>query len=102
MGGYEYTLLKQDGTTENLGVYPKKMTLDQLYKTLKCDTVQIIPPAYYEGHGRCTMWADEEARFKEGVKRNPHFKVLHSFEAFGAGITGEFDVVGDVLKEKKL
>lgn len=96
MGGYEYTLIKQDGTTENLGVYPKKMTLDQLYKTLNCDTVQIIPPDYYQGHEHCTMWADEEGRFKGSNHRNPHFKVLES-------ITGEvFDVVGNVLKEKKL
>lgn len=102
MGGYEYTLLKQDGTTENLGVYPEKMSLQQLYETLTCDTIQIIPESYYEGHGKCTMFADEEGRFSEKNHRNPHFKVLHSFEAFGVGITGEFDVVGDVLKEKKL
>ena len=96
MGGYEYTLLKQDGSVENLGVYPKKATLDQLYKMLGCFTVQIIPETYYEGHGHCTMWADEEGRFNQKNHRNPHFKVL----PYPSGY--EFDVVGDILKEKKL
>lgn len=96
MGGYEYTLLKQDGTTENLGVYPQKATHDQLYKMLGCFTVQIIPETYYEGHGRCTMWADEDGRFIDTNRRNPHFKVLQDPSGY------EFDVVGNVLKEKKL
>ena len=102
MGGYEYTLLKQDGTTENLGVTPRKMNLSEIYQMLKCTTVEIIPESYYEGHGKCTMYGDEEARFNKNNHRNPHFKVLASFSAYGASITGEFDVVGNILKEKKL
>lgn len=87
---YKYTLLKQDGSKEELGTQKKK-SLEELYETLGCQTVELIPSDYYEGHGKCRMWADEEARFNKNNVRNPHFKVL----------APGFDIVGDVLKEQK-
>ena len=96
--GYKYTMLKQNGKEVDLGVYPHKMTLKQLYAALDCETVQAIPTDYYSdlGYGRCTMFADEEGRYKISNYRNPHFNVLSA----PGGV--EYDVVGDVLKEQKI
>ncbi len=90
---YEYTLLKQDGTSEYLGV-SKQKTLKELYKILECSTIEVIPVDYYKSrkHGRrCTMWGDEEGRYKEGNTTNPHFDVL----------SPGWDVVGNILKEQR-
>ena len=93
---YKQILLKQDGTTQDLGTSPKKRTLEELYKILGCNIVEIIPSSYYEGHGRCTMWGDEEGRFNKKNHRNPHFKVLIDDQK------REWDVVGNILKEEKV
>ena len=96
---YKYTILKQDGTIEDLGVSPKKEFKGKggLYELLNCDTIELIPSAYYKGkgHGRCTMFGDEEGRFKSTNVRNLHFLVLRD-EIFG----GDYDVVGDIIKEE--
>lgn len=89
MKQYKYTLLKQDGSIKELGVGTKKKL-----RELNCRALEHIPETYYEGHGRCTMWGDEEGRVNEENKRNPHFKVL-----IDAIDDTEFDVVGDILKE---
>ncbi len=92
---YRYTLLKQNGKTKDLGVSERK-TFKEMYKILKCTIIQIIPISYYSGHGNCSMYGDEEGRFSSKNKRNPHFKVLF------CQITGaDFDVIGDILKEKR-
>ena len=92
---YQYILLKQDGTKEDLGT-SKEKPLAEIYKLLLCRTVEIIPPEYYEGFGKCTMWGDEEARFSSRNIRNPHFKVLKDFEG------QEWDIVGDILYQLKV
>lgn len=96
MKQYKYTLLKQDGTTQDLGI-SKKKEFRELYTILNCTTIELIPAAYYKdkGHGRCTMFGDEEGRFNSQNHRNPHFNVLHD-AIFG----DDWDVVGDIIKEE--
>jgi hypothetical protein len=91
MKQYQYTLLKQDGTKEELGVSPKK-TFKDFYNILHCSIIEIIPPAYYKGkgYGRCSMYGDEEGRFNSDNERNSHFNVLAS----------DYDVVGDIIMER--
>lgn len=95
---YKYTILKQDGTTDVLPVCPKKefKGKDGLYELLGCTTIELIPDAYYEGlgHGRCTMYGDEEGRFNTKNTRNLHFKVLKDVDG------AEWDVVGNIVKEE--
>lgn len=43
-----YTLLKQDGTTEELLQTDKEVDLKQLYKWLNCSLVDLIPSDYYQ------------------------------------------------------
>ena len=95
MKQYKYTLLKQDGSTEDLGV-SKKKSLQELYEAIGCNMIEIIPSAYWvgKGFGRCTMYGDEEGRFVETNHRNPHFKVLVDDNG------GVWDVVGNILKEE--
>ncbi len=96
MKQYKYTLLKQDGTTQDLGVSRKK-EFKELYTILDCSTIAIIPSDYYNGlnYGRCTMYGDDEGRFNSNNHRNPHFKVL------GDAVYGDvWDVVGNIVKEE--
>ncbi len=88
---YKYTLLKQDGTTQDLGV-SKEKDFSELYKILNCTTIEHIPQQYYakRGYGRCQMWGDEEGRFFEKNHTNPHFDVL----------APGYDVVGDIVKQE--
>lgn len=90
---YQYTLLKQDGTIDDLGQSPEK-SLEELYEILECDLVEIIPSPYYagKGHGKCIMWGDEEGRFNSNNVRNPHFNVL----------AGGYDVVGNIVKQQSV
>jgi hypothetical protein len=94
---YQYTILKTDGTKEILPPCKKK-NFNELYKIIDCDTIEIIPPAYYAGldFGRCTILSDEEARFKN-KQRNPHFNVLKGDSNLGE--PAEWDVLGNVVKE---
>jgi hypothetical protein len=95
---YRYTLLKQDGSVEGLGV-SKKKTFQEFYQILHCSIIEHIPHAYYPDNlGHVEMWGDEEARLKEGNTRNPHFKVLIGNPALGE--PKEWDVVGDIIKEE--
>jgi hypothetical protein len=97
---YEYTILRQDGTTLVLPPCEKK-SFEDLYKILKCDTIEIIPTPYYpEGFGDVLVYGDEEARFKETNKRNPHLRVLKGNVSLGE--PAEWDVFGDCIKEKEL
>ena len=101
MKQYQYTLLKQDGTTEDLGT-GKQRKFDELYKILDCDLIEIIPSAYWtgKGYGKCNMYGDEEGRFKGRNHRNPHFTVLYGNPDLGE--PAEWDVVGDIIMEKKV
>ena|GEM_PF-6600637 len=99
MKQYKYTLLKQDGTTEDLGT-GKKMSFKDFYRILNCEMIEIIPDAYYDGwvDGKLECYGDEEGRFKETNHRNPHFKVLKGNPALGE--EPEWDIVGDIIKEE--
>ncbi len=92
---YQYTILKQDGTSKVLPVSPKKDS-KELYKLLNCTTIEIIPSSYYSGlnWGRCIVFGDEEGRYNRLNERNPHFNVIQ--DIFGA----PWDVVGDCIREE--
>lgn len=91
---YQYTLLNQSG---NKTVFEprKKMTLQELYKALDCDVVQVVPKVFFGDslNKRSTIFVDEEGRFNKENKRNPHFKVL-------TDPWGETDIVGNALVEE--
>lgn len=79
-----YTLLKQDGTTEELAQVDKEVELSQLYKWLNCTTVELIPEPYYQDDWKGgIVWGDEEGRFNSENKRNPHTKVLQGWDCVG-------------------
>lgn len=88
-----YTLLKMDGTEEELAQVPKEVELSQLYKWLNCTTIELIPNAYYKEDwaNEAIVWGDEEGRFNSENKRNPHMKVLN--DNTGA----EWDCVGNLI-----
>lgn len=97
---YQYTIFKQDGSVETLEPCPKKQFFGEggLYGLLNCSTIELIPSAYYKGKklGRVNMYGDEEARFNAKNHRNPHFNVLKDH------LGEEWDVVGDIVMEKKV
>ena len=95
MKQYKYTLLKQDGTIEDLGT-GKQKDFKEFYSLLHCSTIEIIPHDYYAG--RATMYGDEEARFNSENKRNPHFRVLQGNQLLEE--VAEWDVVGNIIKEE--
>lgn len=88
---YRYTLLKCDGTEEHLGTRDHEMFLHYMQKTVG-GNLEIIPPPYYshQNWGQCTVYGDEEARFK-GKPDNLHFNMFPN---------GQFmpPVVGDCLR----
>lgn len=88
---YQYTILKMDGSTEALPP-SKKKDFNELYKILNCTTIEIIHSDYWKGmgHGRCTMYGDEEGRFNNNNHPNPHFKEL----------APGYNVVGNIVKEE--
>jgi hypothetical protein len=96
---YKYTLLKQDGTTEDLGTGAKK-DFKELYKILNCSLIQIIPDEYYDGwiDGEVECYGDEEGRYNSENIRNPHFKVLKGNPAMGE--VAEWDIVGNIVREE--
>jgi hypothetical protein len=97
---YQYTLLKQDGTKTDLGVR-LKMSLQDYYNVLGCDTIELVPKAYFKDgtNKRATAIVDEHyGLFIDPVDRvkyrNPFFKVLTDVN------DNEWDVLGDVLLEQ--
>lgn len=99
---YKYTLLKTDGTKEDLGTLAKNLEfkgIGGLYEKLNCRTIELIPKDYwpeeYKKRG-VEMFGDEEGRFVDEPQRNKHFKVLKDFE------NNDWDVVGNVVVEEKV
>jgi hypothetical protein len=101
---YQFTLLKQDGTQEDLGTRHGDMPLAEMYKVLGCSTIELIPNDYYERKD-VLLWGDEEGRFAQEVidgevqpknHRNPQFKVLRD------DVGNAWDVVGDILLQEEL
>lgn len=92
---YKYTLLKQDGTREDLGTRGTEMALGTMTHVLGCKYIELIPRDYYKGWGdmsKCIAYGDEEGRFNSENKVNPHFKDL------GNG----FNVVGNILMQQEV
>lgn len=100
-GLYRYTVLKQDGTKEALAD-SKRKRFREMYRLLHCSMIEVIPEAYYPpAYEQATsIYGDEEARFNEENKRNPHMLVLTGDPKLGEPL--EWDVVGDVLIEELL
>lgn len=88
---YKYTKYNQDGTVEDLGI-SKQKSFKELYKIIGCDTIEIIPPEYYENRrwSNCTVYGDEEGRFNTDNHVNPHFSEL----------APGWNVVGNTVKEE--
>lgn len=98
MKQYKYTIYKQDGTIEDLGIGEKKNFQD-FYTILNCQMIEHIPHDYYpDKSGHAEFWGDEEARFDSMNIRNPHFKVLKGNPDLGEA--EEWDIVGDIIKEE--
>ena len=98
---YQYTILHFDGSKEVLEPR-KKMSLDELYKTLDCRTVETIPTDYFADgmNKRATIYGDEEGRRFDGtdrLRRNQHMKVLKG-DLMNPEM--EWDCVGDLLMEE--
>ncbi len=93
MKQYKYTLLKQDGTTKDLGI-SKQKSFKEFYNILDCHTIELIPNAYVIGNKRANYYGDEEGRFNSNNHTNPHFKIIT--DIFGQ----DCDVVGDIIKEE--
>jgi len=82
-----YTLLNQDGTTQEIH-RGKKFEYDQLRDTIG-GMIEIIPRDYYPEGMKGTVFGHEEARFDSSNHRNPHMLVLQ-----------EWDTVGNLLLEQ--
>lgn len=96
MKTYKYTLLKMDGTVEELG-RQEEMDYEAMRELLSCQMIELIPRDYYqETWGKdCLVFGDEEGRFNKDNKRNPHMKVLKGNPELGE--VEEWDCVGDLL-----
>jgi len=95
---YKYTLLKKDGSTEDL-IIGKKKDFSYFRKVLNCSMIEHIPHAYYpDASGHAEFWGDEEGRYNIDNNRNPHFKVLRGNPYWGD--KSDWDVVGDIIKEE--
>lgn len=92
---YKNTLLKQDGTTQDLGTTEKELSLEQLYKILNCSIIEAIPEFYYKTEAYI-CWGDEEGRFKDSNIRNPHMKAVTDVNGM------VWDCVGDIVMVQKV
>lgn len=96
---WQYILLKQDGTREDLG-QRTKMTFGDMYKILNCTTIELVPMAYWTEEFNvwgASIYADENARADNTNVRNPHFHVLEGDPSIGE--PEEWDVVGNAIVE---
>lgn len=124
---YDYILYKADGTKVNIGSNVKKKEWQELKDILNAHLLEIVPKEYVDEaidqdfDMRATYYMDEEARLKDETNvRNNWFKVIESqpiesnddpfsedFEIITVGVPTnergllEYDIVGDVLMEKK-
>lgn len=93
---YKYTLLKMDGTTEELETLKDEMHFERLRELLDCHTIELIPNGYYpkDWKPETICFGDEEGRFNSDNLRNPHFVVLKDDE------NNDWDVVGNIVKQE--
>lgn len=126
---YDYILYKADGSKVEIGLNVKKKKWQELKAILGADLLEIVPKEYVDQaidedfDMRATYYMDEEARLKETTNvRNNWFKIIEvdrkqrsqnedpfseGFEVVSYGVPvnergiEEWDIVGDVLMEKK-
>lgn len=125
---YDYILYKADGTKVNIESDVKKKKWQELKDILNARLLEIVPKEYVDEaidqdfDMRATYYMDEEARLNERTNvRNNWFKVIEvapisnnddpfseDFEIITVGDMPtnergmqEWDIVGDVLMEKK-
>lgn len=81
------TLIKKTGEIETVTPTKKKFTLEEMYKLLNCESVEVIKMP-----GGTTMWIDEEGRLKTNVLNLHATAILHS-----VGARASVVIVGDAL-----
>lgn len=97
MALYQYTILKTDGTIEELAPSPKK-DFKELYKIIGCETIELVPKPFHPGwiKGYRTIFADESGRLN-GKAPNRNMTVAYD-EIFQEAVY----IVGDVVLEQKI
>lgn len=123
---YDYVLYKADGSKVKIGLNVEKKKWEELKAILGADLLEIVPKEYVDQaidedlDMRATYYMDEEARLKDETNvRNNWFKIIEVqkkqqdefAERMGFVIVEapmpehngvrEYDIVGDVLMEKK-
>lgn len=123
---YDYVLYKADGSKVEIGLNVEKKKWEELKAILGADLLEIVPKEYVDQaidedlDMRATYYMDEEARLKDETNvRNNWFKIIEVqkkqqdefAERMGFVIVEapmpehngvrEYDIVGDVLMEKK-
>lgn len=123
---YDYVLYKADGSKVEIGLNVEKKKWGELKAILGADLLEIVPKEYVDQaidkdlDMRATYYMDEEARLKDETNvRNNWFKIIEVqkkqqdefAERMGFVIVEapmpehngvrEYDIVGDVLMEKK-
>ena len=97
---YRYTLYKADGSSQEIGEFPKEMSLKEKYKILDCSLIEYIPRDYFPDadarNEKVEYIGDEEARFIEGVEPNRHMKVIIDYRG------KKWDVVGNLIRQEKI
>lgn len=125
---FDYILYRANGEKVVIDRGVARKEWDEIKTILNARTLEIMPKEYIDeatdediGKVRCTYYMDEEARLKDETNvRNNWFKVIESkpignnddpfsedFEVITVGVPTnergllEWDIVGDVLLEKK-
>ncbi len=105
----KYTLLKVDGTqeelfptAEQLSEYQKEepgsLSLDYMYKTIGCDTVQLVELGNEDGVNE--LWCDEEGLLKNDWVMNPTATKLYR-AAYPTIDPRELAIVGNAILVEK-
>lgn len=129
---YDYILYKANGEKVVIGRGVAKKPYEEIKKILNADLLEMVPKEYIDpeldediDESKCGwFYMDEEARLKEETNvRNNFFMVIevgaeqqkkreemarfYGFDVITAGVpvrngVEEYDIVGDVLMEKKI
>lgn len=98
MSKYSYTLLLQDETVKELGVFNKRKGFDWMRGVLGCSVIELIPKIYakdrYDVESKdVQFYGDEEGRYNSDNVRNQHFRAIKEETLI-------WDVVGNIIREE--
>lgn len=98
---FKYSLLKTDGTIEEISEPRDRMVVQDFYPILDATLCELIPFEYYpeQYQSGYIIYGDEEARLKN-KERNKHMLVLEGDTSIGE--PEEWDVVGDLILEQEV